>query len=72
MGEARRRGWGIIAALAALALAFPAGAAAETFCAPAPCSEGTASATIAAAIAAADTDPGADTVAIKAGTHNLG
>ena len=54
------------------ALALPASAGAETFCAPSPCAEGTPVATIPAAVTAADTDPGADTVAITAGTHNLG
>jgi hypothetical protein len=45
------------------------GASAETWCAPAPCGEGTAVATINDAVDAADADPGPDDVAIQPGTH---
>ncbi len=55
---------------AALALALAAESArAETFCAPAPCGEGTQQATIGDAVDAADAQAGPDTVVIGPGTH---
>lgn len=62
----------ITAALTAFALAAPASASADIYCAPSPCGEGTPAATVPAAVTAADAHAGPDTVAIGAGTHNLG
>lgn len=58
------------AVLALLALGGPAAttAAAETYCAPSPCGEGTPVATIKAAVGMADANSGPDTVAIGPGT----
>jgi hypothetical protein len=64
------------AAVAAAAALAPAGAGAATWCVPATGADGCAgdhvSASVAAAVAAADTAPGPDTVLIGAGVHNLG
>ena len=57
------------AVLGSLALATAAHAG--VYCAPAPCSEGTPLPTSQAAIDAADSAPGADTVAIKAGRFDV-
>jgi hypothetical protein len=45
-------------------------ARAETYCAPAPCGEGTAVTTIGEAVEMADSNPGPDVVAIQPGVHD--
>lgn len=58
----------VLVVVLALAVGAPP-AAAETFCAPAPCGEGTPQATIEDAVDAADAQAGPDTVVIGPGTH---
>jgi hypothetical protein len=66
------RRWSPALGVTVLALLLPAAAGADTFCAPAPCKEGTPVGTVQQAIDRADDRSGPDTVAIAPGTHNLG
>ena len=66
-------GAGFLAAVLGMSLLGAVGATsaqAQTYCAPAPCGEGTAVTTIAEAVEMADANGGPDVVAIQPGTYN--
>jgi len=62
----------VTALLMTVAMAGAPSASANTYCAPAPCSDGTPEATIQDAITAAHNNSGPDTVSIAPGTWNIG
>lgn len=62
----------VTALLMTIAMAGAPSASANTYCAPAPCSDGTPEATIQDAITAAHNNTGPDTVSIAPGTWNIG